>query len=132
MPRADQLPLDLRELPDQQARSVGDTQARRKADLAVLVEDIRSVGGIQPRVQPTPKEKSESGTSRSRIGWLRLDERLLGIAFALTLLVGICAYLMNWQFNILSGAKSPGRIVGKPSKWSVKLPRNRLRGHVLQ
>src|SRR5215469_3886190 len=25
-----------------------------------------------------------------------------------------------------------GRIVGKPSKWSVKLPRNRLRGHVLQ
>src|SRR5215469_11049126 len=23
-----------------------------------------------------------------------------------------------------------GRIVGKPSKWSVKLPRNRLRGHV--
>jgi hypothetical protein len=22
------------------------------------------------------------------------------------------------------------RVVGKPSKWSVKLPRNRLRGHV--
>ena len=30
------------------------------------------------------------------------------------------------------GVKPVGRIVGKPSKWSVKLPRNRLRGHVAQ
>jgi hypothetical protein len=99
MPRADQLPQDLRKLPDQQARSIGDTQARRKADLAVLVEDIRAVGGIQPRAHSTPKDESGTDTSRSRIGWLRLDLRILGIAFALTLLAGIYAYLVNWQFN---------------------------------
>ena len=41
--------------------------------------------------------------------------------------------------HIFSRSKSPSttesgppvREVGKPSKWSVKLPRNRLRGHVL-
>src|SRR5215469_10842957 len=30
------------------------------------------------------------------------------------------------------GNNALGCIVGKPSKWSVKLPRNRLRGHVPQ
>jgi len=100
MPRAEQLPPDLRKLPDQQTRSIGDTQARRKADLAVLVEDIRSVGGIQPRAQSTPQDQPGSRTAPARIGWLRLDLTTLGIAFALILVAGMFAYLANSPLNV--------------------------------
>jgi hypothetical protein len=99
MPRADQLPPDLRRLAEQQARRMGDTQARRKADLAVLLEDIQSVGGVQPRVQPTVKDSRESDMP-SQIGGIRLHLRLLGMTFILTLLAAICAYLVNSQFNV--------------------------------
>lgn len=100
MPRADQLPPDLRKLPDQQARSIGDTQARRKADLAVLVEDIRSVGGIEPRAQSAPQNQLVTGTAPERIGWLRLDLTTLGIAFALIVVAGMIAYLANSPLNV--------------------------------
>lgn len=42
MPRAEQLPTDLHGLCDQQAYKIGDTQARRKADLEVLVKNIQA------------------------------------------------------------------------------------------
>jgi TIR domain len=48
MPQAKQLPQDLQLLCDQQAYKIGDTQARRKADLEVLVENILAVGGLEP------------------------------------------------------------------------------------
>lgn len=48
MPQAKQLPQDLRTLCDQQAYKIGDTQARRKADLDVLVKNILAVGGLKP------------------------------------------------------------------------------------
>jgi hypothetical protein len=100
MPRADQLPPDLRKLPDQQARSIGDTQARRKADLAVLVTDIQSVGGLQPRAQSTTQDEPGSRTARARIGWLRRDLTTIGIAFALTLVAGMIGYLANSQLDV--------------------------------
>ena len=99
MPRADQLPPDLRKLPDQQARRIGDTQARRKADLAVLVTDIQSVGGLQPHAQPTTQDAPGSRTARARIGWLRLALTSLGSAFALTLVAGMIGYLANSQLH---------------------------------
>jgi hypothetical protein len=48
MPPAKQLPEDLQLLCDQQAYKIGDTQARRKADLEVLVNNILAVGGLEP------------------------------------------------------------------------------------
>jgi TIR domain len=48
MPPAKQLPQDLQLLCDQQAYKIGDTQARRKADLEVLVKNIVAVGGLEP------------------------------------------------------------------------------------
>ncbi len=93
MPRADQLPQDLQKLSEQQARKIGDTQARRKADLAVLVKDIQSIGGIEPRAGADPQDRPV--TPPPRVGWLRLDRITLGSAVAMTLLAGMYAYLEN-------------------------------------
>ena len=101
MPRAERLPPDLRKLTEQQARKIGDTQARRKADLAVLVKDIHSVGGIQPRPGAgTPDHPVTPPTSPARIAWLRLDMTTLGSAFVLTLVAGMYAYLANMPLDI--------------------------------
>lgn len=101
MPSADQLPPDLRKLPNQQARSIGNTQGRRIADLAALVADIQSAGRVGPRVEPTPQDQPVSGTSpSSRIGWLKLDPTTLVITFALTLVAGMYAYLGNSQLDV--------------------------------
>lgn len=89
MPRAEQLPPDIRRLPEQQARKIGDTQARRKADLAVLVGDIQSVGGI----------KSLAHSATPDVGSRGLDMTTLGSAFALTLTAAIFAYLANLPLN---------------------------------
>jgi hypothetical protein len=100
MPHADQLPAALRKLPDQESRSIGDTQARRKADLAVLVEDIKSVGGIQPRAQSSTQNQHGSSMAATRVGWLRLDLKTLCIVFALILATGVLAYLRNSPMNV--------------------------------
>lgn len=95
MPSFDQLPPDLRKLPDQQARKFGDTQARRKADLAVLVRDIQSVGGLKPRAQIMSQDKPGSEDSPARIGWLRLNKTTLLIALGLTVVAEMLAYFAN-------------------------------------
>ena len=85
LPRPEQLPPDIRTLPDQQARKIGDTQARRRADLSVLVRDIEMVSGLKPRV----------ASARQTVGWRRLDMTTLGITFSLTLTLGVYASLAN-------------------------------------
>jgi hypothetical protein len=55
LPSAERLPQDLQRLCEQQARKYGDSQARRNADLAVLIKDIQSVGGVQRALAPSPK-----------------------------------------------------------------------------
>jgi len=47
MPRAEQLPQDLQELCEKQARKIDDSHARRKVDLKMLVNDIRSIGQVR-------------------------------------------------------------------------------------
>lgn len=96
MHHKDQLPEDLQRLCDRQARKLGDTQERRKADLAVLIKDIQSVGGVHPRPDPGTQARPVAPTpAPARIGWLRLDATALASAFALTLVAGIYAYLKN-------------------------------------
>jgi hypothetical protein len=95
MPRAEQLPPDLQKLCEQQACKIGDTQARRKADLEVLIKDIESVTGIQPRARPDTQEQPKPPPTPERTAWLKLDMTTLGSAFALTLFAGMYAYLSN-------------------------------------
>lgn len=98
MPRAERLPRDLQKLCEQQARKIGDTLARRKADLAVLVKDIQSIAGIEP--EPGTETEDRPTIPPARIGWLRLDTTTLGSTFALTLLAGMVAHLKNLPLSV--------------------------------
>jgi hypothetical protein len=90
MPRAEQLPEDLRGLCDQQAYKVGDTKARRKADLEVLVHSIQAVGGLTPRRGVIAAEKKD--TSEEQFSWYSVDFAALGISIVLTLGSAMYAY----------------------------------------
>ena len=54
MPRPDELPDNIRELVQQQSRSISDSAAHRKVDLDSLSADIRRVGRFPPKFSPTP------------------------------------------------------------------------------
>jgi hypothetical protein len=97
MPRAEQLPTDLHSLCNQQAYKIGDTQARRKADLAVLIQNIQRVGGLKAHAGTTNTGTVESpGKPPS---WFRLDITALGIAVVLTVCSAMLAYLSNTPFD---------------------------------
>lgn len=99
MPRAEQLPPDLNKLCDKQARKIGDTRARRKADLNVLVNDISLVGGIAPRPRADPQDRPtlQHAAQASR---LRLDMTTPGIAFVLTVVAAIYEYSKNMPLGV--------------------------------
>lgn len=54
MPKPDELPENIRDLIQQQSRSVSDNAAHRKVDLDGLSADIRRVGRFPPKPGPTP------------------------------------------------------------------------------
>lgn len=89
MLRPDQLPTDLRRLCDQQAYKIGDTQARRKADMEVLIQNIQTVGGLKARAEITNTSEAESST------WIKPDLTVISIAAVLTVCVAMLAYLSN-------------------------------------
>lgn len=79
MPKAEQLPEDIRGLTNQQAYKVGDTKARRKTDLEELVKGIAAISGLFAR--PVDSEDQPA--------WYKLDYTAVGMAFVLTVLVCI-------------------------------------------
>ena len=87
MPNAQQLPEDIRGLTDQQAYKVGDTKARRKADLEVLVKGIEAVGGFTAR-----PDVQEGESPHGLPPWYKLDYSAAGIAFALTVALAMIEY----------------------------------------
>lgn len=97
MPRIEQLPTDLHGLCNQQAYKVGDTQARRKADLEVLIQNIQTVGGLEPRVGAINNGEVESTAKPP--SWFRLDITALGSAIVLTVCSAMLAYLSNTPFG---------------------------------
>lgn len=90
MPRAELLPPDLHALCDQQAYKIGDTHARRRADLAVLVKAIQEVGGLTKVSQP--QAEGQHPDAQEQQAWYRLDVSAVGISFALTVFSAILAY----------------------------------------
>ena len=93
MPRAEQLPEDLHGLCDQHAYKIGDTQARRKADLEVLIQDIQTIGGLKPTNNGNVELPAKPSS------WFGLDITVLGITFVLTVCAAMFAYLYNTQFS---------------------------------
>jgi hypothetical protein len=47
IPRAEDLPTDIRSLSDQQSRELSDTSGRRELDMQLLIEDIRRITGLE-------------------------------------------------------------------------------------
>ncbi len=92
MPRTEQLPTDLHGLCDQQAYKIGDTQARRKADLEVLIQNIQTVGGLKARAGAINTGGAGSST------WLKRNIMALGIAVVLTVCAATLGYLSNTPF----------------------------------
>ena len=54
MPKADELPEDIRDLRQQQTRAISDSAAHRRVDLDGLIGDIHRVGGLHPKPDPNP------------------------------------------------------------------------------
>jgi hypothetical protein len=99
IPRMEQLPTDLHKLCELQVRKIGDTRARREADLKVLVGDIETVGGIKPHHQPSNQARPLSLNLLARRGGVKHYLTTLGSTFALTLFVAMYAYLSNNPLN---------------------------------
>ncbi len=97
MPRTDQLPTDLRRLCEQQAYKIGDTQARRKADMEVLIQNIQRVSGFDVRAEEGTK--SVGDPSLKSFSWFRPDPVALGSAAALTVVSAVLAFLSNTPFT---------------------------------
>ncbi len=97
MPRAEQLPTDLQSLCDQQAFKIDDSQARRKADLEVLIQNIQAIGGLKARAGTTNASEVESPAEGP--SWFRPDIMAIGIAFVLTVCSAMLAYLSNVPFG---------------------------------
>lgn len=87
MPKAEQLPDDIRSLADQQAYKIGDTEARRKTDLEVLVKGIEAVGGLVAREPMGDEEQHRSSEDKS--SWYKLDYTAGLLSFGLTILVAM-------------------------------------------
>ena len=87
MPKAEQLPEDIRRLTDQQAYKVGDTQVRRKADLEILVKGIAGVSGLVVRESMGDEERKRSSEDKS--SWYKLDYTAGLLSFGLTVLLAM-------------------------------------------
>lgn len=55
MPKPEELPDNIRDLVQQQSRSISDSAAHRKVDLDSLSTDIRRIGRFPPKPGPTPQ-----------------------------------------------------------------------------
>ncbi|MDR4469257.1 MAG: toll/interleukin-1 receptor domain-containing protein [Nitrospira sp.] len=87
MPKADQLPEDIRGLTNQQAYKIGDTKARRKTDVEVLVKGIVAIGGLVTREPMGEEERNRS--SKDKPSWYKLDYTAGLLSFGLTILVSM-------------------------------------------
>ena len=59
MPRAEDLPIDIRSLTDQQSRELSDGRARRDVDMQLLIEDIKRSTGLKIRNGKLSKRSSK-------------------------------------------------------------------------
>lgn len=87
MPKAEQLPDDIQTLTDQQVYKIGDTKARRKADLEVLVKGIVTVGGLVARA--SIGDDKQSGSTKDRSPWHKPDYMAVLLSFGFTTMLAM-------------------------------------------
>ena len=102
MPKADQLPEDIRGLRKQQAYKIGDTKARRHADLEVLVKGIVAVSGLV--VHALVGEADRQASAGDQSSWRKLDHPAVGIAFLLTVGYEMLEYGRSGAFSVSESA----------------------------
>ena len=87
MPRAEDLPNDIRSLTDQQSRELSDNSARREVDLKLLIDDIRRITGLKD-IDRSRDQGSKSGglkaSLRTIVGILVLSLALWAFFYGLT------------------------------------------------
>lgn len=86
MPRAEDLPSDIRSLIEQQARELSDARARREVDMQLLIDDIRRITGLPGK----PKEQTSVNGSSLKAS-LRTTLAISVLSFA----VWLFFYLMQ-------------------------------------
>jgi hypothetical protein len=89
MPRAEDLPTDIRSLTEQQARELSDARARREVDMQLLIEDIRRITGL-----PVKPEKQTSLKDVSTGSGLKTSLRTALAISALSLAVWVFFYFL--------------------------------------
>ena len=100
MPRAEELPEDIRSLTDQQSRELSDSRARREVDLRVLIEDIERASGLKPKTQTsTPGDDTSIQTAHDR-RWLGRAAKVLAIALVASVSIVVVAQIgLGWNFG---------------------------------
>jgi hypothetical protein len=83
MPRAEDLPTDIRSLNDQQSRELSDTSGRRELDMQVLVEDIRKITGLEGR------RKERTSVKAGLIALLRTTVAIAALTIVVSLFFSI-------------------------------------------
>ena len=99
MPRTEQLPQDLQKLSDQQAYKIGDTQARRKADLDVLIENYSRRRGLQPRAETIIRQRMSARGERALVVQAGFHGTWMG-SFSST----VCSAMIAYRFRTGSTA----------------------------
>ena len=93
MPRAEDLPIDIRSLSDQQSRELSDGRARRDVDMQLLIQDIRRKTGLKIRQNDKLSERS------SKIAVLRSLFRML--------LAIVVLFFAGWLFFYVTQPEVP-------------------------
>lgn len=92
MPRAEDLPTDIRSLTEQQARELSDARARREVDMQLLIDDIRRITGLPGKPE---EQTSVNGSS-------------LKASFRTTLVISVLSFAV-WVFFYLMQPSEPLR-----------------------
>ena len=95
MPRAEELPEDIRALTERQSYEISDRRTRRVADLALLVTDIERLTALKTRAKP-----AFSSGRATPMQWLAGAAMIVltGLAASVALMVGTGIFF-GWTFD---------------------------------
>ena len=100
MPRAAELPEDIRSLTDQQSRELSDSRARREVDLKVLIEDIERASGLKPNTHTSTPGDGPSIQSADDRQWLGPAAKVLVIALIASTSIVVAAQIgLGWTLR---------------------------------
>jgi hypothetical protein len=98
MPRAEELPQDIRSLTEQQSYEISDSRVRRAADLKLLMTDITRLTGLKTRANLPGKQDVFFSAKRNQ--WLgkSVKNLLAGLAASIAVLVA-AEIVLGWTFG---------------------------------